>query len=546
MTCAKGVSGSSFRLSFCRGPKLFLLLGGTLFGCSGSVADDESNGPVTGQMEQAVYSTSGSAPGQTLSRPEVGFFDTGAGSCTATLIHRRYALSAAHCTGYPVPQPGASIAFKTTSGATAATAQLERVWLHPIESLPTVTGYSGVDMNSDVTLVRTTADVPAAVPRMTIAANLPDPGSTVYTYGYGGFGVGADPVAGCTHGPDGNKRMISWPLGTKPYRVCPGDSGGPSIFDGKLFGVTGNSVVLGNPMRFREGIYEVMRAWEGKRWVTGTARKGNTFSTTANTADAGACEEICIGNASCKAWVRTGTTCSLQSSVGPWEPDDDSVSGIRPLVETDWTRNGSTLQSTSAVSATHCAARCGLNADCAAYTFDPKASSSSRCVLRSSTGTPTKSAGKYSGVKQPYELNYDRYAGDYLATTAASQTDCAQQCAKDWECLAYAHTGSTCFMKNVYPAPVSSSGVRSTFKRSFALPGYYLLGEVISGWNQVDVNPHLAETCRAGCEANSSCVAYSVIKPFYGARMKCTLLSSVTGEQGDANADSGYKGLSFF
>jgi hypothetical protein len=495
------------------------------------------------QKEQAVRSGTATPPPATWAKPEVGQLTVG---CTATLIHRQFILSAAHCLPYPFMPDGTTVTFRDTSGVVLDTEELRDVWFHTIEQLEADPFHVGLAMNTDVAVARLANPVPTTVPRARLAQVLPDYGQTVNTYGFGGFGT-------TTCGPaDGNKRMLSWTFAAvpSPGGFCPGDSGGPTFHGTKIFGATSTASTLGSVLRFSEEIYEKMRYAGGLPWLVGSRRDGLLLSSHSSITTDTACEALCTASTSCKAWERnTSNTCRLLSTVGAWYASDTYNSGLRPMVEVNKSRVGTLLSTTSSISALHCAGKCGANSSCAAYTYRPTLDSS--CALYSTVATASDFAGRSAGVKMTADVGVQRFQGDYSTAAASSSGACATSCASDWECVGYEYSGGTCFRKNAFAPQSAAAGKTSNIKHPMPLSGIELVGTPIAGWDHVLVTPPIAEVCRAECDTLSTCVAYTADHPLVGLGMRCTLYSAVTEERGRGFhgvplATSGYKGLTYF
>jgi len=476
--------------------------------------------------------------------------------CTATLIHRRFFISAAHCGAYPVPLRTDRITFTTSDGD--QTYVVDRAWLLPPWLDPTSPNYTpfntAASLNSDILIGRLAAQVSTSITPATIAAVFPADGSIVSIYGYGGFGVDK-----CVSAPDGNKRARTFTWGAPPYPVCGGDSGGPTFDQGLFFGnqmtVTGSADGSGSLVHMRERIYDEMRKminWPAApdRWLSGTAREGATLSTVGNVSSPAACEAACISNSQCDAWTLDGTSCALKGEVGRWVPSNSATSGVRPVVEFGQDRStGNLLSTQGAVTPHDCAARCGRNPNCFSYVYKFSQPAASNCILYSNVAAPSANPDAVSGVHLPDEANTARPGAVMSTSTQASSFACATACSSSYECQSYTFTPSTgkCELKYATPATtvaVTTPSSQSGIKRRVPLADIVTDGTVLKDWYVPF--PRWEEVCRTDCENDASCVSYNVSAAGYGEPLRCRLLSSVVSERGLGGISSGYKGLTFF
>lgn len=141
------------------------------------------------------------------------------------------------------------------------------------------------------------------------------------------------------------------------------------------------------------------------------------------------------------------------------------------------------------------------------------------------------------------QANFDRPGGDYLRAPVPSGDPavCAMQCERDRRCRAWSFSyptgsgeGAVCWLKNSVPPRVASnccvSGVRGAGvvepRNSFLEVETDRLG---GDYRSIDVavDPK-GDTCKAACEADNKCRAWTYARPGYIARSaRCFLKDHV-------------------
>lgn len=513
-------------------------------------------------------------------RPEVGIFNSPLSGGTATLIHQRFILTAAHC-NYGFPVLGGNTTFRVTAGS-GHTYNVERLWTFgsegplfapspPNSGKALEPGLSSQDANGgyynvDLMLARLTTNVPATVASPAFISDVTplakaadhEAPTLVSTFGYGMFGA-----AECKEPGDGKRRYRNWNFDKNTSKkdtliTCPGDSGGPSFMGkdtelGPIWSVTSFINVRASAVRYKEEIYAAMQEMEGTRWVAGTDRPGATYATKSNISTVNACELECIKDTDCRAWSYdpNGKACNLKSKITTWTPSASLTSGIRPRFEVDVDRNGSDLftfmvpdapDGKLTTSAAICAGACGLDSRCASYTYANKT-----CYLKNGVPKTSTLTNAVSGVKLPTEPNTDRGGGDYDRFTSTA-AECANRCAKDSRCLAYTFAGDTCYLKESVPYPTLGKGLTSGIKRPLDLPGVILEGPRVDGFSDFSLDTPHPEACRALCNSQSSCIAFVYQQPLTGLQARCRLIKDkiVTITPNQRFYTSGLSGLTFF
>lgn len=142
----------------------------------------------------------------TNDRPAIGKLD----NCTATLVDRRYVLSAAHCFNYLTGPTSNGFTIRDVNGAF-----VERI---PIDYAYALGAAAGT---RDVAFARLERDAPSSVAPVQIATTSPSAGDRVTAFGFG-----------CQSRPTGSrgwKQYRSYDFGDTSWN-CRGDSGGPRTF----------------------------------------------------------------------------------------------------------------------------------------------------------------------------------------------------------------------------------------------------------------------------------------------------------------------------
>lgn len=243
-------------------------LGATLLllgGC-GTAVDDPTDDPASGAAEASDDAPPEGPPefveklidGEfTDIRPEVGYMLLNGGMCTATLIRRNVAITAAHCVEYrSADSPGRRLGTLTLEPAGSA----------PVEfAIDGYKAYSGANDPGvrDVAMLRLSSPVPSAVARPArIASRAPQAGEQILWMGYG---CGR---RGYHDEHSGRKQKIVFGFGGTD-NSCPGDSGGPSFLgmDGPVFRVTsgyysnGGGDIFGDAVAIRDRLDAQADAW---------------------------------------------------------------------------------------------------------------------------------------------------------------------------------------------------------------------------------------------------------------------------------------------
>lgn len=219
----------------------------TCFALTGCDADREG--------ARVVPAIAGGTP--TKTRPEVGLFMTGTGSCTATLITPKIAITAAHCVKWTTCSSSSCVPLLSSLIIESSNGNTHR---YPIDSFTSFSRRGRVAegtrdqdtpiLNSkhgdykltyDIALLRLKKKVAPSVARPTsLAKSYPKRGAGLSLWGYGCTDVSTQRGAG-------TKRYLDRVEGRGLSKnLCPGDSGGPVTIGrhGELVYI--NSAYLGN------------------------------------------------------------------------------------------------------------------------------------------------------------------------------------------------------------------------------------------------------------------------------------------------------------
>ena len=191
----------------------------------------------------------------TWERPEVGTILIGGGMCTATLITPNVAVTAAHCVDFrTVSRPGSYGRFILQASPSAAQ---QRYTIDMYRSF-------GNSDEGDVAVLHLAETVPASIATPAgIAARQPANGEPLTLFGFG-----------CTRrntsNGSGQKRKFNFAQGQGTARLCPGDSGGPVMWDREVAVTRVNSAyvldstgrdIFGDIPRNHARIVEQIAAW---------------------------------------------------------------------------------------------------------------------------------------------------------------------------------------------------------------------------------------------------------------------------------------------
>ncbi len=518
-------------------------------GCTDDLAELEGEAPSGETASELVGGTA------TIARPEVGTFNNGAGGgCTATLISPRVVAVAAHClspmyTATTVAS-GAVFQFTDRSGVfrSYSVDRVHSFATKRFEYVPQGT------FTTDLAILHLSAQVPIeqAIPA-DLAHQEPTTGAQSTIFGFGC--TDRTPASG-----GGFKQFRTFNFGTSTTALCWGDSGGPVVYGpvsggGAIWGVNSDFNFVGGtddwtdifaaaPF-YRKQIEDLMRAWDGVNEV-GWNRPGMDYANVAS-ASAWSCRASCESDARCAAftWTPEGASGRCWLKDGAPEPylawDNAVVSGLPSKYEYGYNRGGADYSWFTTANAEQCAAACGRDTICHAWTH---VSSSSMCWLKSSAPARSACSTCTSGVvRRELETNHNRPGHDYAVRTASSAQDCANQCAREDRCEAYTHTGpgaNNCWLKDAVPWAGPATGMTSGVRGGLETNTNRWGGDYRS-FTTTRLSPTV---CQAACAAEAPCQAWTYVPPSStGTTATCWLKSSIPGRSFGAGLVSGIKGL---
>jgi hypothetical protein len=537
-----------------------------LCACAAEVSQTEDPADVE-SVHQALQ---GGTP-DNVHRPEVVLFTAATGGkCTATMITRRYFVTAAHCTGYQAGVGGGTITFTALAGSPMfdvdrvfAFAGSSSLWESLSCGKPDVPEHAYCSTGvgpSDVALGRLKSDAPAGgwTPAR-ISTSAPAPNEGVTAWGYGP----------CATGVPVSRRFINQPYATNIGFTCKGDSGGPLFrADGTIGalvsgGIPGTSDAFADLPNFKLRIQRTIRQLEGglnpgidlhAADIPGQA--------VVITSDAPACRATCQKNAACRAWTWISGTnrCYQKDATADWTPRDDAVSGvIEPIdpfiwggLDTPFDLPGLNFpnQPVTAANPADCARQCWESTVCRAYTY---VSTGAQCWLKSGVPTPstmTTCATNHtcvSGIKRG-PGNRDYSLNDFTAPYPASLAQCQNDCMISNGCQAYTQWNGSCWQKSpAPPAATTATGLSSDVRSGFYYNSQilnltpYSTPVLVTGMS-ARPEPH---ACAALCSRDSRCRSWTMQTQNSTSSMDitCALYDSVGFAYPHDGAVSGVKAL---
>lgn len=508
------------------GVLLLLTITGAALGCATQVSESEP------EAETGSALVGGTV---TSLRPEVGRVN---GTCTATLIHPRYVITAAHCINATTLQPSSSPPTMMFSIGSESYL-VDR--MHGFGYFRLQYTGSG-DRTTDVALLRLATAVPASTAQPARLADAPPVLEAQATL----FGFGCTNRDQSAAGA-GTKRFFTFAYGSSTSALCQGDSGGPAFIGGpedigELWGInsdyTGSgsfstwSDLFGDVTFFKPQIEQLIRQWEGSDLEYGFSRSGRTYRTLFKSST-DACRTACQSDPRCRAFTYTalGAACALKDAAPPMvsaAAGSSTVSGLPTVVSPNLTFAGAgNLTLTGVTTAERCAAECGRRRTCIQWRW-----ASESCTLSDAEAPLTTCTNCAAGTKkQTRELNVNRAGHDYASANLSDPVLCELACAFDARCKAYTHVAAgvvglqaKCSLKDARGTPASLTGATSGVKLGLAV-NTDRPGSAYASFSLPDPTPEL---CQSECAEDAACQAWVFSPERSGsAPARCSLKNSV-------------------
>lgn len=526
----------------------------SMMACSPAM-EGEFDSPTTDAID-FESSDQGLVGGTTTSlRPEVGRFLNGrGGSCTATLIHERYVLAAAHCLDYPnydnVVVPSGAL-FRTGSNSYS----VDRI--HSFAYARYEYTQSG-DRTTDVVLLRLSTAVPTSVATPARLADRPPNNNERVTI----FGFGCTQRSPESGG--GGKQYFEFNYGSNTQALCPGDSGGPVFLGsrtagGNLWGVNSDYAGSGNFNNWNDifgditglklQIEAIIRQWEGGDLEPGYDRPGADYNSfTDYTSNVAACRSACLGDSRCRSFTYREPTssqpygyCWLKERIPGMRPATGFTSGTAGRINSGvgFTGGYRTFSANPARAET-CAQQCTQESSCRSWDYR---SNTTICTLSSLNKSPTSCTQCASGLLRPArEDNTDRWGNDYRSFTTSSASICEDTCASEAQCKAWTLVSSRtrCYLKDAEGSPRSYTGATSGKKRGLDVntdrPG--------NDYRSFTPSSPSAAICQATCAAESACKAWTYVPPTSGSA-RCYLKNATPWAYSTTGMASGWHFMFF-
>ena len=162
--------------------------------------------------------------------------------------------------------------------------------------------------------------------------------------------------------------------------------------------------------------------------------------------------------------------------------------------------------------------------------------------MRSLVGLPFLVAILASALPAAAQVGYDRPGGDYgsFSLRSGDPAVCALRCERDSRCRAWsfsyplADRAATCWLKSQVPTRIESADSVSGVRGAGVIepkggPVEFSIDRVGGDYRNLELRPDpTGATCKAACEGEGRCRAWTYVRPgYFGSAARCFLKDKV-------------------